>query len=80
LLDRYLILFCRLIETFAVAAARQDDQSFIRAGCVGIKVSSDGRRHPAIILEGNEEDGAITDADHCVGEVKVGRAKASPPG
>jgi hypothetical protein len=34
LLDPYLILFCRLIETFAVAVARQDDQSFVRIGCM----------------------------------------------
>ena len=77
--DRNLILFRRLIKTFAVAVARQDDQSFVRAGCVGIKVSSNGRRHPAIILESDEENGAITDTGHRAREVKVGRAKTSPP-
>jgi hypothetical protein len=40
---------------------------------------SDGRWHPAIILESDEENGATTDADHRVDEVEVGRAKLSPP-
>ena len=70
-LDRDLILFPRLIKTFAVAVAGQDDQSFIRAGGVGIKVSSNGRGHPAVILECNEENGAIADPDHCLDEIKV---------
>ena len=80
LLDRNLILFRRLIKTFAVPVARQDDQSFLRAGRVGIKASSNGRRHPAIILESDEKNGAITDAGHRALKVKVGRAKTAPPG
>ena len=79
LLDRNLILFRCLIKTFAVAVARQDEQRFVRIGCVGIEGLSDGRWHPAIILESDEENGAITDAAHRAREVKVGRTKASPP-
>jgi hypothetical protein len=73
-------LFPRLIKTFAVAVTGQNNQSFLGAGGVGIKGLSNGRRHPAVILESNEENGAITDTDHGVNEVKVGRAKISPPG
>jgi hypothetical protein len=71
LLDRNLILFRRLIKTFAVAVAGQNDQSFVRAGGVGIKVSSNRGRHAAVILKSHEENGAIADTGHGFREVKV---------
>src|SRR5437016_7248541 len=74
------VLLSIQIEPFTVTLAGEYDHLPLRAGGVGVESAGVSRRHPAVALESDKQDGAGIDGFHRLFQIELTGFEMGAPG